>query len=142
MNTTKRAEKRVILMHWKSKAGSPVEVFSNLKLLCQSYPQYNYNTLNNYLSKAKTAYENDIIKVERLPIFSRPLFPAPVSRSIMPVVTKKPLKALDEKKQDLEYWLSRPAKERLAAVTFIISQSLKKGQRMDKTIVHFKKMKS
>lgn len=142
MNTIKRAEKGVILMHGKSKPGCPVEVFSNLKLLCQSYPQYNYNTLNNYLSKAKTAYENDTIRVERLPIFSRPLFPAPVSRSIMPVVTKQPLKALDEKKQDLEYWLSRPAKERLAAVTFIISQSLKKGQRMDKTIVHFKKLKS
>ena len=88
-------------MHGKSKPGCPVEVFSNLKLLCQSYPQYNYNTLNNYLSKAKTAYENDTIRVERLPIFSRPLFPAPVSRSIMPVVTKQPLKALDEKKARL-----------------------------------------
>ncbi len=129
-------------MHWKTKPDYRVEVFSNLKLLCQSYPQYNYNTLNNYLSKAKTVYENDAIKVERLPVFSRPLLTAPVSRSIMPVITKQPLKALDEKKQDLEYWLSRPAKERLAAVTFIISQSLKKGQRMDKTMVHVKKLKS
>ena len=129
-------------MHWKTRPDCLVEVFSNLKLLCQSYPQYNYNTLNNYLSKAKTAYENDTIKVERLPIFSRPLLIATVSRSIIPVVTKQPLKALDEKKQDLEYWLSRPPKERLAAVTFIISQSLKKGQRMDKTIVHVKKLKS
>ena len=128
-------------MHIKSKPGRPVEVFSNLKLLCQRHPEYNYNTLNNYLSKAKTAYENDIIKVERLTIFSRPILPAPVSRSIIPVVNKQPLKALDEKKQDLEYWLSRPAKERLAAVTFIISQSLKKGQRMDKNIVHFRKLK-
>lgn len=142
MSAIKRAEKRVILMHWKTKPDYRVEVFSNLKLLCQSYPQYNYNTLNNYLSKAKTVYENDAIKVERLPVFSRPLLTAPVSRSIMPVITKQPLKALDEKKQDLEYWLSRPAKERLAAVTFIISQSLKKGQRMDKTMVHVKKLKS
>ena len=142
MDSIKRAEKRVILMHWKTRPDCLVEVFSNLKLLCQSYPQYNYNTLNNYLSKAKTAYENDTIKVERLPIFSRPLLIATVSRSIIPVVTKQPLKALDEKKQDLEYWLSRPPKERLAAVTFIISQSLKKGQRMDKTIVHVKKLKS
>ena len=142
MNKIKRAEKRVILLHWKSKPGCPVEVFSNLKLLCQRYPEYNYNTLNNYLSKAKTAYENDTVKVERLPVFSRPFFPATVSRSILPVVTKQPLKALDEKQQDLQYWLKRPAKERLAAVTFIISQSLKKGQRMDKSIVRFKKMKS
>ncbi len=129
-------------MHWKTKPDCPVEVFSNLKLLCQSYPQYNYNTLNNYLSKAKTAYENDIIKVERLPIFSRPLLPSSVSRSIVPVVTKQPLKALNEKKQDLKYWLSRHPKERLAAVTFIVSQSLKKGQRMDKTMVQVKKIKS
>jgi len=142
MDSIKRAEKRVILMHWKTRPDCPVEVFSNLKLLCQSHPQYNYNTLNNYLRKTKTAYENDTIKVERLSIFSRPLLIATVSRSIIPVVTKRPLKALDEKKQDLEYWLSRPAKERLSAVTFIISQSLKKGQRMDKTIVHVKKMKS
>lgn len=129
-------------MHWKTKPNCPIEVFSNLKLLCQSYPKYNYNTLNNYLSKAKTVYENDTVKVERLPIFSRPLLRAAVSRSIMAVVIKQPLKKLNEKKQDLEYWLSRPAKERLAAVTFIISQSLKKGQQMDKTIVHVKKLKS
>ena len=136
MKSTTRVEKRVILMHWKARPGCPVEVFSNLKLLCQSYPQYNYNTLNNYLSKAKTAYENDTIKVERLPVFSRPLSSAPVSRSIKPVVNKQSLKAFDEKEQDLEYWLGRPAEERLAAVTFIISQSLIKGQRMDKTMVN------
>jgi hypothetical protein len=142
MNSVTKAEKRVVLMHWKTRPDCPVEVFSNLKLLCQSYPQYNYNTLNNYLSKAKTAYENDIIKVERLPIFSRPLLPSPVSRSIVAIVTNQPLKALNEKKQDLQYWLSRPPKERLAAVTFIVSQSLKKGQRMDKTMVQVKKIKS
>lgn len=129
-------------MHWKNKPESPVEVFSNLKLLCQSYPQYNYNTLNNYLSKAKTAYENDSIKVERLPVFSRPLINTTMSRSIQPVVCKQPLQTLNEKKQDLDYWLGRPAKERLAAVTFIISQSLEKGQLMDKTIVQVKKVKS
>lgn len=142
MSTIKRAEKRVILMHWKTRPDCPVEVFSNLKLLCQSYPQYNYNTLNNYLSKAKVAYENDTIKVERLPIFSRPLLITAFSRSIMPVVTKQPLKVFDERMQDLEYWLSRPAKKRLAAVTFIISQNLEKGQRLDKTYVNVKKIRS
>ena len=126
-------------MHWKARPGYPVEVFSNLKLLCQSYPQYNYNTLNNYLSKSKTAYENDMVKVERLPVFSRPLLTTPVLRSIKAVVNKQPFKELNEKKQDLEYWLGRPAKERLAAVTFIVSQSMKKGQRMDKTILQVKK---
>jgi hypothetical protein len=142
MNAIKRGEKRVILIHWKIKPDCPVEVFSNLKLFCQSYPQYNYNTLNNYLSKAKTAYENDTVKVERLPVFSRPLLIVPASRSVMPVATKHSIKELDEKQQDLAYWLNKPANERLNAVTFIISQSLKKGQRMDKTIVHVKKFKS
>ena len=142
MSTIKRAEKRVILIHWKTRPDCPVEVFSNLKLLCQSYPQYNYNTLNNYLSKARIAYENDTIKVERLPVLSRPLLNMIVSRSIMPVVTKQPLKAFDARMQDLEYWLSRPAKERLAAVTFIISQNLEKGHQMDKTYVNVKKLKA
>lgn len=142
MSTIKRAEKRVILIQWKARPDSPVEVFSNLKLLCQSYPQYNYNTLNNYLSKAKVAYENDTIKVERLPVFSRPLLSTVVSRSIMPVVTKQALKEFDERMQDLKYWLSRPAKKRLAAVTFLISQNLEKGQQMDKTYIKVKKLKS
>lgn len=141
MSIVRRAEKRIILIHWKKKPDCPVEVFSNLKLQCQSYPQYNYNTLNNYLSKAKIAYENDTIKVERLPVFSRPLT-YPVSRLMLPVVTKQPLKSLDEKMQDLEYWLSRPAKERLSALTFIISQHLEKGQQMDRTFVSVKKLKS
>ena len=131
-----KAEKRVIIIHWKKKLASPVEAFSNLKLLCQSYPQYNYNTLNNYLSKAKMAYENDDIKVERLLINSRALPIKTVSRSIAPVVIKRPLKGYDEKKQDLDYWLSRPVTERLAAVTFIVAQSLQKDQRMDKTKVN------
>jgi hypothetical protein len=89
------------------------------------------------LSKAKIAYENDAIKVERLPVFSRPLV-VPVLRSIMPVVARQPLEAVDEKMQDLEYWLRRPPKERLSAVTFIISQTLEKGQRMDRTFVSVK----
>ena len=93
------------------------------------------------MSKAKTAFENDKIKIERLPLFSRPLSIENISRSIVPVVSKQPLKGLNEKKQDLTYWLSRPPKERLAAVTFIISQSLKKQQRMDKTVVHIRKPK-
>jgi len=93
------------------------------------------------MTKVKTAYKNKGIKAEKLSAFSCHLITPPVSRSVLPVVTKKLVKEFDEKEQDLEYWLSRPVKERLAAVNFIISQSLKKGQRMDKTIVHFKKMK-
>ncbi|MCY1556516.1 hypothetical protein D9M68_932720 [compost metagenome] len=43
------------------------------------------------------------------------------------------MKNADDEQHDLRYWLSRPVKERAAAVTFIISQALAKGQRMDKT---------
>jgi hypothetical protein len=54
---------------------------------------------------------------------------------IIPVVRKATLKDIDEELEDMKYWLSRPAYERMAAVTQLISKSLKPGQRMDKTIV-------
>ncbi|MBV8389672.1 MAG: hypothetical protein JO080_07730 [Mucilaginibacter sp.] len=54
---------------------------------------------------------------------------------IVPVVRKAALKDIDEELEDMNYWLSRPAHERMAAVTQLISKSLKPGQRMDKTIV-------
>ncbi|WP_159451674.1 hypothetical protein [Pedobacter africanus] len=41
------------------------------------------------------------------------------------------MKEADDAEHDLE--LGKSAQERAAAVTFIISQSLAKGQRMDKT---------
>lgn len=138
----KRKEKRVVLLSWKQKQGHPVEVFSNLKNLCLSYPQYNYNTLNNYLSKDKTAYENEQVKIERKIVYSRPI---PIlltnDRSIIPIVVKRQLENIDEKQHDLEYWLQRPAKERLSAVTFIVAQSLGRGQQMNKSIVHKRKLK-
>ena len=54
---------------------------------------------------------------------------------IVPVVRKAALKDIDEELEDMKYWLSRPAQERMAAVTQLISKSLKPGQRMDKTVV-------
>jgi hypothetical protein len=57
--------KRVVIMNWKERTKDPFEIFSNLKLLCESYPIYNYNTLNNYLSKNKMAYENKDVRIER-----------------------------------------------------------------------------
>ena len=58
----------------------------------------------------------------------------------MPVVKKRPLNTIEEQKGDLEYWLNQPAKDRIAAVTFIISQSLEAGQKMDRTCVVKRKM--
>ena len=59
---------------------------------------------------------------------------------IMPVVKKRPLSTVEEQKEDLEYWLSQPARDRIAAVTYIISQSLQVGQKMDRTSVVKRKM--
>ena len=61
---------------------------------------------------------------------------------IVPVVNKRPLKTIQEKKEDLEYWLQQPAADRIAAVTFIISQSLQVGQQMDKSFLVKRKMKA
>jgi hypothetical protein len=37
---------------------------------------------------------------------------------LVPVVTKGMQHDLDEAKEDIQYWLTRPIQERLAAVTF------------------------
>jgi len=62
----------------------------------------------------------------------KPIIKAKI-RQIVPVLRKVMMKDAKDEQRDMEYWLSRPVQERAAAVTFIISQSLKKGQRMDKT---------
>ncbi|MEO5891076.1 MAG: hypothetical protein ABIQ31_12525 [Ferruginibacter sp.] len=54
---------------------------------------------------------------------------------IVPVVRKAVLKDIDEEFEDIQYWLSRPAQERIAAVTRLIEATLTPGQRMDKTMV-------
>lgn len=62
-------------------------------------------------------------------------------RKIALVVRKVMLKDANDEERDLEYWLTKQVKERAAAVTYLISQSLTKGQRMDKTIVVKKSLK-
>lgn len=54
---------------------------------------------------------------------------------IVPVVRQAMLKDIDEDLEDMQYWLSRPPKERVAAVTKLIQLTLKPGQRMDRTKV-------
>jgi hypothetical protein len=58
---------------------------------------------------------------------------------IQAVVRKGHIKEIDER-EDLLYWLSRSPRERMEAVTFIISQFLKPGQRMDKSAVIKRKL--
>jgi hypothetical protein len=60
---------------------------------------------------------------------------------ITPVVHKTPLKSLDEKMNDLNYWLAQPLVKRLEAVTFLISQTVDlKTTRMDKTHIVRRKL--
>ena len=61
--------------------------------------------------------------------------------NIAPVLHKAPLKSLDEKMNDLNYWLAQPLVKRLEAVTFLISQTVDlKTTRMDKTHVVRRKL--
>lgn len=72
-------KRRIVLVQWKRFAGTDIDVFSSLKGFCESYPQYNYNTLNNYLSKRKIPFENHEVKIERQLIINkveRPNLPA------------------------------------------------------------------
>jgi hypothetical protein len=56
--------------------------------------------------------------------------------NIAPILQKAPLNSLDEKMNDLNYWLAQPPIKRLEAVTFLISQTVDlKTTRMDKTHV-------
>jgi hypothetical protein len=142
--TRAKQGRRVILVYWKNKKDNPFEVFSNLKVFCESYPSYSYNTLNNYLSKGRKAFENDIVHVERKGLITRPVGAADsdaIPFKLVRVVRKGLMKEIDQEAEDLEYWLSRSPRERVAAVTFIMSQSLQAGQRMDKTVVFKRKMK-
>ena len=51
------------------------------------------------------------------------------------------MKTYDQASQDLEYWLSKTPQERIAAVTFLVNQQLKPGQKMDRTVFFRRKLK-
>jgi len=67
----KGVNKRVIVVQWKRFGGNELDIFTSLKGFCESFPSYNYNTLNNYLSKRKIPFENDEVKIERLPLITK-----------------------------------------------------------------------
>lgn len=134
---------RAVILSWKEKGENRIELFSNLTNLCLSYPQFNYNTLNNYLSKRKIAFENELVRIERKPINLKPLnVPEEHARRIVPVMVRRVMKEFYEKEHDLEYWLSVSPVERLRVLTFIVTQSFKDNARMDKTIVRRIKLKA
>jgi len=59
---------RVIL--FKNKQTGEVECFSSLKPFFDKYPQFvaHSDNIDNYLSRKKTAFETDKIKVQRLEV--------------------------------------------------------------------------
>jgi len=57
----------------------------------------------------------------------------PKIRKMAMVVHKYNMDEHDQGSQDLDYWLTKSPLERLSAVTFLVRQYLKPGQRMDKT---------
>lgn len=66
-----------------------------------------------------------------------------MSMKIIPISHKVPHKSLDEKMNDLNYWLSQPLVKRLEAVTFLIAQSVDLSTtRMDKSYVVLRKLKA
>ena len=137
-------KKRVVIVHWKTRPENPFEVFSSLKNFCLSYSGYNYNTLCNYLSKDKIAYDNADVRIERKEVFLKPkstLIPVKV-RSIIPTLRKVKLKEAEEGMQNLAFWLSKPPLFRVAAVTEMITGTMDKFVHMDKTRVVKRKLKS
>lgn len=137
--TSANQNKRVVVVYWKNQSENPIEVFSSLKNFCLSYLEYNYNTLSNYLSKAKVPYETDRVRVERKNIFLQPKIQ---SRKIIPVVRKVQLKEANDYTQDLNYWMCKTPAERLSALTYLARQTMKRDQKMDKTKITKRKLRS
>lgn len=134
MDILKKQDSRVIVAYWKNKPDSPIEVFSSLKNFCLTYPAYNYNTLNNYLGKKRIPYENLRVRIERKTILGKPIPNTPILRQMIPVLRQTTLKEANDDERDLAYWLTKTPQERLAALTSLVTESLKPGQRMDKSI--------
>ncbi len=64
-----------------------------------------------------------------------------MERKIAAIVRKVSMKDANDADRDVAYWLSKTPQERIAAVTFLVMQTLKPGERMDKTIVVKRKIK-
>jgi hypothetical protein len=132
-------KKRVVVAVWKNQNKQSIEVFSNLKVFCASYPKYNYNTLNNYLGKAKSPYKNHELQLTRQEVFSKPILKK--VRSIQAVVTRYEQAAHDEGEQNLDFWLAAEPETRIYAVTKLASEGIPNDTKMDKQVVQKFKLK-
>lgn len=57
----------------------------------------------------------------------------PKVRKMAMVMRKFNMYEHDQAAEDLDYWLSKSPVERVSAVTFLVNQMLKPGQKMDRT---------
>ncbi|KQS27014.1 hypothetical protein [Dyadobacter sp. Leaf189] len=64
-----------------------------------------------------------------------------MDRKIAMVRQQINMKNGDQAADDLDYWLAKTPQERIAAVTFLVSQMLEPSQRMDKTYFSQRNMK-
>jgi len=62
------------------------------------------------------------------------------NNSISKVVRKVSMHDIDEEGEDILYWLSKTPEERIAAVTFLVHQSLEPGATMDRSHVVTRRM--
>jgi hypothetical protein len=122
---------RVIIAFWKNRKEQQIEVFSSLKNFCAVHPDFNYNTMSNYLSKERIPFENEVLRLERK-VVNQPT-PAEPKRAMAMVGRSFPLKGHDQEAEDLAYWLTKTPGERLAAVTRLVRSNLPKDARMDKS---------
>lgn len=84
----------------------------------------------NYILLLQFCILISLVTIERKNIILKPKFP---SRKIHAVLRNVSLKEENKSDNDLNYWMDKTPTERLAALTFLVRQSIQKGQRMDKT---------
>jgi hypothetical protein len=65
-----KSGKRVVVVHWKRFAGIEIDVFNSLRGFCDSYPNFDYRTINTYLTEKNIPFENDEVKIEILPLIN------------------------------------------------------------------------
>jgi hypothetical protein len=139
MEPKKKRSKRVVVAVWKNRSEREIEVFSNLKVFCESYPNFSYSTLNNYLGKAKTAFENDQLVLFRKEVYTKPI--ARKVRSIQAVVNRYNQATHEEAEQNLDFWLAAEPESRIYAVTKLASEGIPNDTKIDKQKIQKLKMK-
>lgn len=133
-----KSPKRVVVAIWKNRSEREIEIFSNLKVFCDSYPSLSYSTLNNYLGKAKTTFENDQLILFRKEVFTKPIVRK--IRSIQAVVNRYNQATHEEAKHNLDFWLAAEPESRIYAVTKLASEGMPKGTKIDKKKIQKLKM--